>query len=57
MHNEQFFGRRQLKRPSRREIQEMIANMKKVDTVKEKSDTYHQKEVEKLEKLLDLIND
>jgi len=55
MHNESFYGGRKLKKPSRKEIQEMITNMRKVEDIKEKSKTYHKKEFEEIEKLLDQI--
>lgn len=54
MSNEQYFGGNQRKRPmTRREIEEMRRNMKKVDLIHEKAQKYHQKEAQNLEKLLD----
>lgn len=40
------------KKLSRREIENMKKNMKKVPIIKQKSDTYHDKEAEEAEKLL-----
>jgi coenzyme F420-reducing hydrogenase alpha subunit len=49
---EHFYGGGKMKRLSRRELQEMKKNMKKVKDIAEKSKAYHQNEVQQMEQFL-----
>ena len=46
-----------MKRLSRKELQEMIRNMQKVEKIKEKSHAYHKKEEKDLDQLLEAIEE
>ncbi|GHW02629.1 hypothetical protein AGMMS50249_4150 [candidate division SR1 bacterium] len=54
---EQYFGGNQnKKRMTKREIEEMKKNMKKVDTVHTKADNFHKIEEKNLDQLLKKLN-